>query len=160
MRRPYNSSTARPEKKTQGSRDVNHQLVRAGEERMMRGIKAVAADVHRVDGRMKCFLANGNQVITKVATKPDRRGHWFGFKEELLQSGRPTFLILDMADLEIDLVIPCEKFEAEIGGLSVSRGERKFHIQSKGESYYLAGKGINPYTISLDLYVNAFHLLH
>ena len=158
MRRPYNGSTTRPEKKVRGQRNRNLELERACRERMMSKIKEVAPDLQLLGGRI--FAANGNQLIVCVATKPTPTSHFFGFKERDLRNGHPAFLILGLADREDDLVIPYDKFRAAIDGLSVStNGYKKLHILIKAESYYLMGKGIDQ-AIPLDSCANAFHLLN
>lgn len=158
MNRSYNGEDRRQKKKTQGSRDRNPQSEQAGRRRIMDKIRQVAPDV-RLLGERTRFTANGKQLILRVATKQVNQGYWFGFKAEFLRNGRPTFLILALADREDDLVIPCEKFKAVIDGLSVSgAGDKKLYVQVRGGVYYLAGKGIEQ-PIPLDSYVNAFHLL-
>ena len=158
MRRPYSGPTNRPEKKVRGGRNRNLELERACRERMKNKIREVAPDWQPLGGRI--FAANGNQLIVCVATKPTPKTHFFGFKERDLLNGRPTFLMLGLADREDGLVIPYDKFRAAIDGLSVStNGYKKLHILIKAESYYLMGKGIDQ-AIPLDSYVNAFYLLN
>ena len=157
MRRPYNGSTTRPEKKVRAQRNRNLELERACRERIRGKIREVAPDL-QILGRTK-HAANGNQLIVCVSTLPVATGCWFGFKEKLLQNGRSTFLILGLAEREHDLVIPCDKFKEVIQGLSMDKvGGKKLNVEAKGVAYYLTGKGIEQ-PIPLDSYVNAFHLL-
>ncbi|MDO8672967.1 MAG: helix-turn-helix domain-containing protein [Dehalococcoidia bacterium] len=148
-----------------GGRDISRKDVRVAKDWLWRKLGDIADDL-RPHSPSREFTANGKQGIVSIATKdsPTRGGeYFFGFDNQLLETGRPTFLVAVVKPRYLPephaFVIPCDKFKAAVDGWGMAKGTRqkKYHVREESGSYYLTRKGMQP--VEIREYLNAFHTL-
>jgi len=146
-----------------GKKDTDSQAVKRAKEWAWERLREVAPDLspHLPDSK---FTANGKQGILCAATvhepgKPST--YFFGFAEQSLKTGRPTFIVAVVAPRHQSerraFIIPYEKYKEAIDGWSLGKnGQKTFHIEESGRHYLY---GARMQAVDIEEHLNAFALL-